>query len=396
VRRAGLSVERIEPLYAHGRERRAAQRRQAPAGVPLAADAPVADFYATQFFVVARCPAPPPDLSRVTVSIIMLTWNRLDVTRPAIESVRAHTRQPYELIVVDNGSRHDTLAYLDTLERDGVRVIRNPTNRGVAAGWNQGLQVATGDCLMVLNNDVLVAGDWLERMVRAAYTVPGAGLVGSRASSISGPQWLPPDYQDCADYPLFAARYAALADGTWFEVPRVVAVAMLWRRELYERLGGFDEQFGPNLEDDDYSLRALAAGYRNLVANDVFIHHVGSASHPPDRAALRQIGRRNRDRFIAKWGAAGAPIVAMRVMRYEHHIALLEPHQYVLPGWAMPAVPRRALARQLARAGRRLGRHGWHREARAAFRRSLSARITLGGLSGLIWHAGAGLVKRDS
>ena len=387
VRRAGLTPERIVPLYTSGRDRRAARGGRAPAGVAVPAGTPVADFYATQFFVVARCATPPPDTARVRVSIVMLTCNRLDVTRPAIESLRAHTRQPYELIVVDNGSTDGTRAYLDTLERDGVRVIRNPTNRGIAAGWNQGLRAATGDCLMVLNNDVLVAGDWLERMVRTAYGVARAGLVGCRASAISGPQLLLPDYEDTAAFPLFARRYAELADGTWFEIPRVVAVAMLWRREVYERLGDFDERFGPNLEDDDYSLTALAAGYRNVIANDVFVHHVGSASQPRARAARDEIGRRNRERFIAKWGAAGAPIVATRVLRYEHHVALLEPHQYVLPDWAVPAVPRRTLARQLARAGRRIGRHGWHREARAAFRRSLAARVTLGGLLGLLWHS---------
>lgn len=387
VRRAGLTVERIAPLYTRGRERRAARRGQPPAGVAVPAGTPVADFYATQFFVVARCATPPPDTAGVRVSIVMLTYNRLDVTRPAIQSLRAHTRQPYELIVVDNGSTDGTVAYLDALERDGVRVIRNADNRGIAAGWNQGLRAATGDCLMVLNNDVLVAGDWLERMVRAANAIPRAGLVGCRASAISGPQLLVPDYADTTDFPLFARRYAELADGTWFEIPRVVAVAMLWRREVYERVGDFDERFGPNLEDDDYSLTALAAGYRNVIANDVFVHHVGSASHPRDRAALDEIGRRNRQRFIAKWGAAGAPIVATRVLRFEHHIALLEPHQYVLPDWAVPVVPGRALARQLARAGRRIGRHGWHREARAAFRRSLSARVTLGGLVGFIWHS---------
>lgn len=396
VRRAGLTIERIVPLYAHGRERRAARWRRPPAGVPLPAGTPVEDFYATQFFVVARAPAPPADTRAVKVSIVMLTWNRLDVTRPAIDSLRANTTQPYELIVVDNGSTDRTPAYLETLERDGVCVIRNRENRGVAAGWNQGLRVAIGDCLMVLNNDVLVAGDWLQRMVRAAYAIPGAGMVGCRVSSVGGPQLLLPDYHDTADFPLFARRYAELADGTWFEIPRVVAVAMLWRRDVYERLGDFDERFGPNLEDDDYCLSALAAGYRNVIANDVFIHHVGSASHTHDRAALQEVGRRNRDRFIAKWGPAGAPIVSMRVMRYEHHVALLQPHQYVLPAWAMPVVSRRTLARQLARAGRRIGRHGWHREARAAFRRSLAERVTLAGVFGLLWHVRPQRDHRDS
>src|SRR5262249_15056038 len=128
VRRAGLSAERIVPLYTSGRDRRAARRGQLPAGIAAADGTPAADFYATQFYVVARCADPPPDTSAVRVSIVVLTYNRLDVTRPAIESLRANTRQPYELIVVDNGSSDGTLDYLDQLERDGVRVIRNPSN----------------------------------------------------------------------------------------------------------------------------------------------------------------------------------------------------------------------------------------------------------------------------
>src|SRR5262249_4048395 len=203
------------------------------------------DFYASQFLLVGRVPEPPADLSTVRVSVVMLTYNRLDVTRHAIDSLLHATPRPDELIIVDNGSTDGTPAYLDALDGHGIRIIRNPENRGVAAGWNQGLQAARGDCLMVLNNDVLVSGDWLARMTRAAYQIPHAGLVGCRSNYVSGPQLLVPDYPDLADFPRFARHYAAATDGSWFEVPRVVAVAMLWRREVYERIGGFDEQFMP-------------------------------------------------------------------------------------------------------------------------------------------------------
>lgn len=386
VRLAGLSVERIAPVFARKSERRAAWWGVRPSGLPVAAGTAVEDFYATQFHVVARCAEPPPDTSGVKVSIVMLTYNRFDVTKPAIESVRAATRQPYELIIVDNGSQDGTLSYLDEIEREGATVIRNGANRGVAAGWNQGLRAATGECLMVLNNDVLVAGDWLERMVRAAYSIPGAGLVGTRTSLGGGPQRLVPDYEDVADFPLFARRYSQLADGSWFEVARVVAVAMLWRREVYERLGEFDERFAPaNFEDDDYSLRALKAGYRNVIANDVFVHHVGSASHSRDRTERNPMVHRNAERLRAKWGAAAAPVVAMQVARFDPWVAQLRPEQYALPGWALPVVGKRALAHYFARVGRRLLRWGWRRPARAAFRRSLATGVTLGGIAGWLW-----------
>ncbi len=389
VRRTGFTTERVVPLYGKRRERRAAQRRSPPPGVPVGTDVAVEDFYPTQFIVVARAGVPPPDTSTIRVSIIMLTFNQLELTRQAITSLRRVTRQPYELIVVDNGSTDGTPAYLDDLAHDGVRVVKNAENRGVAAGWNQGLRVATGDCLMVVNNDIVVAGDWLERMVQLAYTIPGCGLVGCRVSAASGAQALAPDYQDLRDFPLFARRYAELADGSWFELARVVAVAMLWRRDVYERVGEFDEQFSPaNFEDDDYSLRTLLAGYRNVVANDVFIHHVGSASHGAIASSvLAAAGKANRHHFLTKWGPLATPIIAPRFGGYDEHVALLSPEQYALPAWAVPEVRPRALAQHLAKVGRHLGRYGWRAESLAAFRRSLRAAVSVRGVTGFLWNA---------
>lgn len=325
----------------------------------------------------------------IRVSIVMLTFNRLELTQQAIASLRASTHQPYELIVVDNGSTDGTPAYLDQLERAGVRVIKNPDNRGVACGWNQGLRVATGDCVMVLNNDVLVAGDWLERMTRVAYHVPGAGLVGCRSNYAGGPQVLPPEYREVRDFPAFASRYAARADGSWFELPRVVAVALLWRRDVYERIGEFDERFAPaNFEDDDYCLRALSAGYRNVIANDVFIHHIGHASQAINQLEPDALLERSRRRFVAKWGGAAAPVIAASWAGFDEHIALLTPDQYALSGGVAPAaMPARSTARHLARVARRLGRYGWHAAAREAAGRSLRTAVTIRGLTAFLWNA---------
>jgi GT2 family glycosyltransferase/2-polyprenyl-3-methyl-5-hydroxy-6-metoxy-1,4-benzoquinol methylase len=387
VRRAGFALERLVPLYVSETDRRAAERGRIPPDLPLPPDVQLEDLYAAGFLLVARAQTAQSDTHDVRVSVVMLTYNRLDLTEPAVASVRATTGQPHELIIVDNGSTDGTPAYLDSLAQQGVRVIKNAVNRGVAAGWNQGLRVATGDCLMVLNNDVIVSGDWLARMTRAAYQVPGAGLVGCRTNAVSGPQALAPDYDDVSDFPVFARRYGALADGSWFELPRVVGFAMLWRRDVYERVGEFDEQFGPaNFEDDDYAARTLRAGYRNIVANDVFIHHIGAASHAANNLSVEALVDANRDRFVAKWGALAAPFMAAVWTAYREHIAALAPEQYALPSWAIPDLPPLVLARHFARAGRRLARMGWRTEADAAFRRSLAAAVTVGGVAGWMWN----------
>jgi GT2 family glycosyltransferase/2-polyprenyl-3-methyl-5-hydroxy-6-metoxy-1,4-benzoquinol methylase len=385
AQRAGLEIEQVVPLYSGGRDRRAAQRGRPPASVPLPAGVPLTDVYASQFLVVARATAPAVDTSRLRVSIVMLTFNRVEVTQQAIASLRAASSQPYELIIVDNASTDATRDYLAQLPGDQARVILNQTNRGVAAGWNQGLREATGDCLMVLNNDVLVAGDWLGRMVRTAYQVPRAGLVSCRTNFAGGPQVLVPDYDDLRDFPLFARRYAAATDGSWFELPRLVGVALLWRREVWERIGEFDEGFTPaNFEDDDYCVRVLAAGYRNLVANDVFIHHIGHASQAANDLDPDELLSASGQRFRSKWGEVAAPVSLSLWSSFEQHIAQLRPEQYALPGWALPEVAPRDLANQLARIGRRLTRRGWKTSARQFLRRSLRIAITGRGIWGWV------------
>src|SRR5262249_15140762 len=148
-------------------------------------------------------------------------------------------------------------------------------------------------------------------------------------------------------------------------------------------------------EDDDYGLRTFRAGDRNLLANDVFIHHVGP---PPPRTnfAGPTAGLDvNPHRLFDKWGAAAAPPLAPLWASYEEHVELLAPEQYALPGWATPALPAPLLARHLAKVGRRLGRLGWHAAARAAFQRSLRISPTVRGVTGWVWNLRPGAMTKS-
>src|SRR5207249_2116540 len=81
VRRAGFTVEHVVPLFGKRRERRAAHQGIPPRGLPVEAAVGVEDFYPTQFIIIARSPAPPPDTRAVRVSMVMLTWNQLALTQ---------------------------------------------------------------------------------------------------------------------------------------------------------------------------------------------------------------------------------------------------------------------------------------------------------------------------
>jgi glycosyltransferase involved in cell wall biosynthesis/polysaccharide pyruvyl transferase WcaK-like protein/MoaA/NifB/PqqE/SkfB family radical SAM enzyme len=126
-------------------------------------------------------------------SIIMLTCNQLQYTKKCIESILQNTQKPYELIIVDNGSTDGTVEYLESEVPKNhpdlrIKIIKNKENKGFAGGNNQGMAVASGDYILLLNNDVVVTTGWLERMLSCAEKQPEIGIVGPRSNYVSGPQ----------------------------------------------------------------------------------------------------------------------------------------------------------------------------------------------------------------
>ena len=101
-------------------------------------------------------------------SIIIPCWGQLEFTRQCLAALKSHTRRPWELIIVDNGSTDGTPDYLagvSDMASMPVTVITNATNRGFPAAVNQGLKAARGEYLVLLNNDVVVTDGWLEQLI---------------------------------------------------------------------------------------------------------------------------------------------------------------------------------------------------------------------------------------
>lgn len=239
------------------------------------------------------------------VSIIILTWNALEYTRRCVASIQKYTTHPYEIIFVDNASDDGTSDYLKKLvaQNENFRLIINHENRGFAAGNNQGMKIANGDYLLLLNNDVLVSEGWLNRLVSCAEMDNSIGLVGPLTNCISGLQMVANvPYDDPADFPQYAGRLAQAQDRRYAPRRRIAGFAMLIKRTLYNAIGGLDETYGSgNYEDDDYCLRATAAGYNIMVAEDAFIHHFGSSTFKNNRIDYQQAMTTNQALFKSKW-----------------------------------------------------------------------------------------------
>jgi GT2 family glycosyltransferase/Tfp pilus assembly protein PilF len=242
-------------------------------------------------------------------SIIILCCNELEYTRQCLESVLRWTRPPYELILVDNGSTDGTLEYLRTIEGPPVRVqvIRNESNLGYSAGCNQALARSSGRYLVFLNNDTIVTEGWLDRLIAWALHEPRVGLVGPVTNAATEPQQVSADYADLAGLPEFAARRRQEKAGHASRVDRLTGFCLLVRREVFEQVGNFDEQFGLGFfDDDDLCVRAREAGFHLLVAEDVFVHHFGNRTFRGLGIDCTKQIVSNFERFKNKWGSERA------------------------------------------------------------------------------------------
>lgn len=231
-------------------------------------------------------------------SIVIPTYNGLPLLKECVASIRSHTSVPFEIIVVDNGSQDGTLEYC---YRERLKLVSIPMNRGFPAACNYGLHIATGNALMLLNNDTIVTPNWLDNLLRCLYSSEDIGMVGPVTNYASGKQQIQEPFTNIDD---MVAKYNNVDTSLWQETERLVGICLLFKREMLDKVGFMDERFSPgHFEDDDLCYRARQAGYRLLITGDCFIFHHGSASfNKKGQEAVQGLLQINRQKFIDKWG----------------------------------------------------------------------------------------------
>ncbi len=261
-----------------------------------------AEFFAYQYLTRSR-----PSAVRVPelTSIVLVTHNQLGHTRACLDSIRQRTDEPYELIVVDNGSTDGTPQELK--RRTDIRLIENDSNRGFPAAANQGIAAAEGSQILLLNNDTIVTTGWLRRMLDALAREPGAGLAGPVSNRVSGAQQIDVDYRQLSELDGFAWDWGLRHSGETVPTDRLVGFCLLIKRNVIEQIGMLDERFGiGNFEDDDFCRRARQAGFGLVISRDAFVHHAGHATFVGAGVDLSAVLDRNRQIYEEKWSKAPA------------------------------------------------------------------------------------------
>jgi GT2 family glycosyltransferase len=238
---------------------------------------------------------------------VVVTVDGLEYTRLCLEGLLGDPAlADLELVVVDNCSTDGTLPYLEALAQldARVRVIANETNVGFAAAVNQGLSQASGQFLVLMNNDVIVPPGGVGRLIGHLRDLE-VGLAGPVSNRAASEAEIECEYKTLAD--LFQAaelRWSALG-GQTTAVDSLTMFCTALRREVYEAIGPLDESFGLGLfEDDDYAVRVRRAKLRIVCAEGVLVHHFGEASfgHLVPSGEYSRLFEANRRKFEEKWG----------------------------------------------------------------------------------------------
>ena len=241
------------------------------------------------------------------VSVIVLCYNNLELTKACLDSVEKHSLWPnLELVVVDNASSDGTPAWLQEFgaTRPWVKVILSEKNTGFAAGNNIGLAAATGEILIMLNNDTEVSPGWVQGIRRHFDRDARLGMVGPVTDNIGNEAKVDVGYADASGMPAWAAARSVRLAGEQMTSRVLAFFCVALRRQVYEDVGGLDEAFGLGFfEDDDYCNRARQAGWHLAIAEDVFVHHHLSASFDKIKSSTRQaLFEKNKALYESKWG----------------------------------------------------------------------------------------------
>lgn len=249
---------------------------------------------------------PPREPRRIRTSIVIPVFNKAAYTFQCLRSLLAEVDlTETEIIVVDNGSTDETQEVLSHFS-SVVRVIRNEDNRGFVEACNQGAAIARGKYLMFLNNDTVVLPGWLDNLIDTIESDQKAGAVGSmflypngKIQEAGAIVWQNGDAHHYGwggspdDYRFNFAR----------EVDYCSAASLLIRKDLFDRMGGFDRRYAPAYyEDIDLCFGVRALGYKVIYQPmSRVIHYEGATAGRDVKTNLRQHQVLNRAKFIEKW-----------------------------------------------------------------------------------------------
>lgn len=217
----------------------------------------------------------------LSVSLVIPNWNGVSHLPVCLDSIRRQTRTALEVLLVDNGSTDSSLDYVRQSFPEVV-IIALGANLGFAAAVNRGIQQATGDCIALLNNDIELAPEWIERMLVALTSTEEVGSAACKMLRYDDRTVIDAAGDSITRGANPLTRGSGLPDNGRYDHEEFVfgtcAGAAIYRKDLFSRIGMFDESFISYYEDADLSFRAQLAGFKCVYVSAAVCYHKRGAT----------------------------------------------------------------------------------------------------------------------
>jgi GT2 family glycosyltransferase len=244
------------------------------------------------------------------VSIVILNWNGKEHLRSFLPSVLAATYVNKRVIIADNGSTDDSIAFLRQHFPE-VEILASPVNEGFAKGYNTALRQVTSDYYVLLNNDVAVSAGWIEPIIELMEADEAIAVCQPKLLDFNNKQqfeyagacggWL-----DSLGYPFARGRvFEQLElDRGQYETAQACfwasGAAMFVRAAAFKTVGGLDEYFFAHQEEIDFCWRIQLAGYKVYVEPSSVVYHLGGGTLSKGNRLKNYLNFRNNLVMLAK------------------------------------------------------------------------------------------------
>ncbi|MBI3508333.1 MAG: glycosyltransferase family 2 protein [Chlamydiia bacterium] len=270
------------------------------------------------------------------IFIILLNWNGKKDTLECLSSLQKVTYRKFQTVVIDNGSSDDSVAAIRQAFPQ-IPIFETGENLGFAAGNNKGIEFALrkgADWILLLNNDTIVAPDFLDAFMRAAQEQPQAKILGAKIYSYDAPKtidhlgglWQPEMAEFTSNYK------GCIDDGISYEFMEkadyVCGAALLMHRSVPEVIGFLEPKFFLFWEEVDFCYRARRAGFETWTAPQAKIWHKISASFTGGKPHTHYFWWRsrllwlNRNRTFAQRRAIYHQVIFPELLKAMRHLLL--------------------------------------------------------------------------
>ncbi len=243
------------------------------------------------------------------LTVIIPSWNGrklLETCLDALEKAYQKTGLPDAIIIVDNGSEDGTVEWIQAKNNPRLSCVPLEKNHGFAFACNRGVEQATSEWVLILNNDTIPAPHFAEKLLRAATKENASGnhiICAPVSNYVKGQQLIPLlEGEDEQSVELIEKRLTEAAEGIIEDVLELSGLCLVLRRQSYLTLGGFDERYGlGNYEDDDLCFKARRQGGRLLIARDAYVHHLGNRTFMALGMDYEKNLKEKQNLFFDKW-----------------------------------------------------------------------------------------------